>query len=128
MSDTWRNLGFYFAFDSRRMLWSIRGSADGIRAFARLLRERAPASAGEHVAIGPHRDLLLIHATPRRIDADGIHGTPDDLALLAELIERKLARAEEGDTFVVDKQYGAWNRAPLEFEVSAAGFVPDENA
>ena len=126
MSDTWLDLGFYFVFDSRRMLWSIRGTSEGIRAFARVLRERAPAKAGEHVTIGPHRDLLLIHATPRRIDADGIHGAPEDLALLADLIERKLARSEEGDTFIVDKQYGAWNRVQLEFEVAEPGFVPGE--
>jgi hypothetical protein len=112
----WSALGYDFEFDSVRRLWLVRGTRQGLARFAETIRKEAPAP-GTHVALGPHRDLLLIHREPRRIDEDGLHGTEADFSLLAELIEKKLARAEEGDTFIVDKQYAPGNRAQLEFEL-----------
>jgi hypothetical protein len=106
-------------FDSRRRVWVVRATRDGLLSFVTALRTDAP-DVGAHVALGSHRDLLLIHAEQRRIDEDGIHGSRADFALLAELIERKLNRAEDGDTFVIDKQYGPLNRTPLELEVLEA--------
>jgi len=124
----WRALGFFYDRDHGARAWTLRGSRDGLRRFAELLRAYAndPLHAGlwEHEHYGPFWYLEVMTATEPRIDGHAIEGRLEDLARLGEVVEAAVGRATPGERVEVGRAYAPASRWSLELVVEADNFDP----
>lgn len=88
--DAWRELAFWYECDFSGRQWRFRADRNGLRAFARAIRDflAAPVTSelGEHLHLGPYANLRIMRGDQPVISWRGIGGSAADLeALVAEL-------------------------------------------
>jgi hypothetical protein len=130
MIDEWRQLGFYYDRDDRLDVnqWRFFGSKKGLQNFVSLLdkytNNPANDTLSEHDHFGPYSYLKIMTWDKPTITADYIAGTIQDLKILRNLISEKLDKADAGQTFNIDKDYGQDNTITAKFFVMADNFDP----
>jgi hypothetical protein len=131
MIDEWRQLGFYYDFDERLGInqWRFYGSKSGLQNFVKLLDDYTSRASNdkefEHDHYGPYMYLKIITLDDQAIINDNaIGGTIADLKNLRNIIADKLSKAEPGQTFNIDKDYGDDNTVTAKFFVMADNFDP----
>jgi hypothetical protein len=126
----WRALGFFYDYQDAARCWIIRGSRNGLRYFADILREyaREPAHAGlaQHEHYGPYSYLKLVTWSSPRIVEDGLYGQLTDFQRLSEVVEAKVLESLPGASFRLEDGYGDANEAALVVEVASDDFDPAE--
>jgi hypothetical protein len=126
----WRELGFYYDLDHRLEVnqWRFFGSRNGLQNFVTLLDcyISKPSNEGisEHDHYGPYSYLKIMTWNKAEITEDYIAGTIQDLKKLRNIIAAKLAQAQPGETFNIDKDYGVGNTVTAKFFVMADTFDP----
>ena len=130
MIDEWRQLGFYYDRDDRMDVnqWRFYGSKQGLLNFVSLLRDYVANPSNdilsEHEHYGPYRYLKIMTSDEQRITERHIEGTIKDLDRLGDIIAEKLRKAQPGQTFNINKDYGIDNTVTAKFFVMADGFDP----
>ncbi|MCR9014663.1 hypothetical protein [Aquiflexum gelatinilyticum] len=131
MIDEWRQLGFYYDLDERLGVnqWRFYGSKSGLQNFVKLLDDYTNSPSRdivfEHDHYGPYMYLKIITLDDQAIITDNaIGGTIADLKKLRKIIADKLSKAEPGQTFNIDKDYGINNTVTAKFFVMADNFDP----
>jgi hypothetical protein len=126
--EEWRRLGFYHELDLDRRVWRLCGSRSGLLGFARLIARHAESMAvspeTQPLQLGPHGDLQVKFWERPGIDDESIHGRPDDLRRLAQLIESGLADSWPGGQVVIGPEYAGDAECSLLFEVMDDNFDP----
>ncbi len=126
--EEWRLLGFYHELDPDRRVWHLRGSRSGLLGFARLIARHAESTTvspeTEPLPLGPYGDLQVKFWERPGIDDESIHGRPDDLRRLAQLIESGLADTQPGGKVVIGPEYAGDVECSLLFEVMDDDFDP----
>ncbi|MBL0024318.1 MAG: hypothetical protein IPO98_04555 [Saprospiraceae bacterium] len=131
MIDEWRQLGFYYDLDERLEVnqWRFYGSKSGLQNFVKLLDDYTNRASNdkefEHDHYGPYMYLKIITLDDQAIiNENAIGGTIADLKKLRNIIADKLSKAEAGQTFNIDKDYGEDNTVTAKFFVMADNFDP----
>jgi hypothetical protein len=126
--EEWRELGFYYDFDTASRVWRLVGSRPGLRNFARLLREYAANprrhALSEHDHYGPYWYLKVITWHHAEVTENAITGTIPDFVRLAGLVERSLEELKPGQTVDVGVEYSPQSPCKLVLEARADGFDP----
>ncbi len=125
--EEWRLLGFYHELDPDRRIWRLCGSRSGLLGFARLVARHAESTTSteaEPLQLGPYGDLLVKFWERPGIDDESIHGLPDDLRRLAQLVESGLADTQPGAKVVIGPEYAGDAECSLVFEVMDDDFDP----
>jgi hypothetical protein len=124
----WRRLGFYHELDPDRRVWRLCGSRSGLLGFARLIARHAESTAvspeARPLQLGPYGDLQVKLWERPGIDDESIHGRPDDLRRLAQLVESRLADTWPGEEVVIGPEYAQDAECSLVFEVMDDDFDP----
>lgn len=126
--EEWRRLGFYHELDPDRRVWRLCGSRSGLHGFARLIARHADSTAvspeARPLQLGPYGDLQVKLWERPGIDDESIHGRPDDLRRLAQLVESCLADTRPGGEVVIGPEYAGDAECSLLFEVMDDDFDP----
>jgi hypothetical protein len=126
--EEWRLLGFYHELDQDRRIWRLCGSRSGLLGLARLITRYSESNTvsahAEPLQLGPYGDLQVRFWERPGIDDESIHGSPDDLHRLAQLVEGGLADAQPGAKVVIGPEYAADAECSLLFEVMDDDFDP----
>ena len=126
--EEWRLLGFYHELDPDRRMWRLCGSRAGLLGFARLIARHAESTTAspetEPLQLGPYGDLQVKFWERPGIDDESIHGSPDDMRRLAQLIESSLADTQPGEKVVIGPEYAGDVECSLLFEVMDDDFDP----
>jgi hypothetical protein len=124
----WRRLGFYHELDPDQRVWRLCGSRSGLLGFAKLIARHAESIAvspeARPLQLGPYGDLQVKLWERPGIDDESIHGRPDDLRRLAQLVESGLADTWPGGVVVIGPEYAGDAECSLVFEVMDDGFDP----
>jgi hypothetical protein len=124
----WRELGFFYCCDDAARQWRLSGSVAGLLRFAEIAEQYSaePTSAqiSEHEHIGPHAYLELLTSQDAGIDSHAIHGSPQDIARLAQLVRQKLATAKPGDQIAIGPEYAEDTEYSIIFDVRDPSFDP----
>jgi hypothetical protein len=78
----------------------------------------------EPLQLGPYGDLHVRFWERPGIDDESIHGSPDDLRRLAQLVESSLADTRPGEEVVIGPEYAGDAECSLLFEVMDDNFDP----
>ena len=126
--DEWRALGFYHEQDTVARVWRFIGATSGLRTLVRMLASQADKADREGkaaaIGVGPYGDFKIRVWERAGIDDESIHGAVDDLRRLSQLIEGKLASANEGAEFVIGSDYTPDAEYSLVFVVKGEEFDP----
>ena len=126
--EDWRALGFYHEPDIAHREWRLVGSRSGLRTLARMLASQADkANAGGTPAalpIGPYEDFQIRIWERAGIDDESIHGPPDALHALSQLIDERLAVTQPDDEFRIRDEFGRDVEYGLVFVVKHEEFDP----
>ncbi len=126
--EEWRRLGFYHELDPDRRVWRLSGSRSGLLGFARLIARHAESTAvspeARPLQLGPYGDLQVKLWERPGIDDESIHGRPDDLHRLAQLVESCLADTWPGGEVVIGPEYAGDAECSLVFEIMDDDFDP----
>jgi hypothetical protein len=126
--EEWRLLGFYHELDPDRRIWRLCGSRSGLLGFGRLVARHAESTAAstetEPLQLGPYGDLRVKFWERPGIDDESIHGRPDDLHRLAQLVESGLADAQPGAKVVIGPEYAGDVECSLLLQVMDDDFDP----
>jgi hypothetical protein len=126
--EEWRLLGFYHELDPDRRVWRLCGSRSGLLGFARLIARYAESTTvspeTEPLPLGPYGDLQVKFWERPGIDDESIHGRPDDLRRLAQLVESGLADTQPGRKVLIGPEYAGDAECSLLFEVMDDDFDP----
>lgn len=126
--EEWRLLGFYHELDPDRRMWRLCGSRSGLLGLARLVARHAESTAAstetEPLQLGPYGDLQVKFWERPGIDDESIHGRPDDLRRLAQLVESRLADAQPGAKVVIGPEYAGDAECSLLFDIMDDDFDP----
>jgi hypothetical protein len=124
----WRELGFFYDRNDETKEWLIRGSRQGLLAFAKILEDysRNPnrRTLSEHDHLGPYMYLEIGTWNSRVIDDHWIAGTQEDLAALAVLIREHLAKAQSGNLIQLREAYAPVSLYELVLEICGDDFDP----
>ena len=130
MIDQWRELGFYYDHDDRMDVnqWRFYGSKKGLQNFVSLLDKYTANphndTLSEHDHYGPYSYLKIMTWDKPTITESYIAGTIQDLKRLRDIIADKLNKAQPGQTFNIDKDYGLDNTITAKFFVMSDNFDP----
>lgn len=130
MVDEWRELGFYYDRDDRMDVnqWRFYGSKQGLQKFVALLEKYTDNphndTLSEHDHYGPYAYLKIMTWDKPTITESYIAGTIQDLKQLSIIIAKKLNKAEPGQAFNIDKDYGVDNTVTAKFFVMSDDFDP----
>ena len=130
MINGWRELGFFYDCDERIEVnqWRFYGSKQGLQNFISLLDEYTNNPRkdflSEHDHLGPYGYLKIMTWNKPIISKSYIAGTIKDLCNLKEIIAKKLAITQIGQTFNIDKNYCLDNTLTTKFFVMADDFDP----
>jgi len=130
MIDEWRQLGFYYDLDERVAVnqWRFYGSKQGLQNFVKLLDDYTSKTSNdaisEHDHYGPYSYLKIMTWDKPIITSDYIAGTIQDLKNLRNIIADKLGKAQPGQTFNIDKDFGIENTVTVKFFVMSDDFDP----
>ena len=106
----------------------MSGSRSGLLGFARLIARHAESTAvspeARPLQLGPYGDLQVKLWERPGIDDESIHGRPDDLRRLAQLVESCLADTWPGGEVVIGPEYAGDAECSLVFEVMDDDFDP----
>ena len=126
--EQWRLLGFYHELDPDRRVWRLCGSRSELLGFAGLIARHAESTTvspeARPLQLGPYGDLQIKFWERPGIDDESIHGRPDDLRRLAQLVESGLADTRPGGEVVVGPEYAGDAEYSLLFEVMDDDFDP----
>ena len=107
--DEWRSLGFFYERDDDANVWTLLGTKSGLKKFASLLRDYASKptnqTKSEHDHYGPYMYLKIMTWPDAGIGKNAIHGTLDDLARLAGIVDNKLEEVGIGESIDVSRDY-----------------------
>jgi len=124
----WRELGFFCELDEDKKTWILTGSRAGLLYFPDLLlgyvADLSNAVDGERKHYGPYGSLEIMTWHEPGIDSHAIRGSLTDLTHLAELVEAKLATAQEGEPISIRQEFAPESRYTLLLDVRADGFDP----
>ena len=130
MIDEWRELGFYYDRDDRMDVnqWRFYGSKQRFQNLVSLLDKYTENpnndTLSEHDHYGPYSYLKIMTWDKPTITESYIAGTIPDLKKLRNIILDKLNKAQPGQTFNIDKDYGVDNTVTVKFFVMADDFDP----
>jgi hypothetical protein len=130
MIDEWRELGFYYDRDDRMDVnqWRFYGSKKGLQKFVSLLdgytNNPYNDTLSEHSHFGPYSYLKIMTWDKPIINEGYIAGTIQHLRMLRDILAEKLVKAQVGQTFNIDKDYGVDNTATAKFFVMSDDFDP----
>lgn len=126
--EEWRLLGFYHELDQDRRIWRLCGSRSGLLGLARLISRHSESTTvsadAEPLQLGPYGDLQVRFWERPGIDDESIHGSPDDLRRLAQLVESRLSETRPGSVVVIGPEYAGDAECSLLFEVMDDDFDP----
>ncbi len=126
--EEWHRLGFYHELDPDRRVWHLCGSRSGLLGFAGLIARHAESLTispdARPLQLGPYGDLQVKFWERPGIDDESIHGRPEDLRRLAELIQSRLGNAWPGAEVVIGSEYVGDIECSLVFEVMDKDFDP----
>jgi hypothetical protein len=126
--EEWRRLGYYHELDPDRRVWRLCGSRSGLLGFARLIARHAESTAvspeARPLQLGPYGDLQVKLWERPGIDDESIHGRPEDLRRLAQLVESRLADTWPGEEVVIGPEYARDAECSLVFEIMNDDFDP----
>lgn len=124
----WRELGFFYDFDSATSTWRLVGSESGLQRFAALLREYISNphhhNLSEHKHYGPYMYLEIGTWTAPQVNSHWIAGAISDLGRLADLVDNALASARPGAVIQIGRKYAPSAEADIVLEVREKDFDP----
>ncbi len=124
----WRQLGFYYDTDDQSKEWRIFGDKKGITNLAKILTDYCHkmenSQISEHIHLGPYSYLKIMTWNKPFVNTEVIAGTIEDLRKLSRLVLERLALANPGDTFSIDKEYSDENEAKIIVKVMNDNFNP----
>ncbi|MDH7459706.1 hypothetical protein QEG73_00405 [Chitinophagaceae bacterium 26-R-25] len=130
IKDEWRELSFYYDLEKNenKSEWRFYGSKLGLYNFVNLLEnyttEPANNFLSEHDHYGPYNYLKVMTWHRAEITENYIAGTIADLKNLKNIIADKLEKAQPGQNFTIDKEYGTDNTSTLTFFTMKDDFDP----
>jgi hypothetical protein len=128
VQEEWRELGFYYDFDSTQRAWRIVGSANGLTKFAALLEayaanpRNAEASAHEH--FGPYSYLEIGTWAEPVISNHWIAGPLRSLLDLAASIRARLEEGKPGQVCDLGGDFAPESNYRLHLEIRESAFDP----
>jgi hypothetical protein len=124
----WRELGFFYDRDDSAKEWQIVGSRDGLSRFVRLLRayvaDPRNAQVSEHEHYGPYMYLEVMTWSEPGVDEHSIHGTVEQLARLADLVDEKTSAIPPGGKARIRGDYAPSSAYALVLERREDAFDP----
>ncbi len=124
----WRELGFFYDRNESSKTWRLVGSRTGLMRFADLLRAYAAdtrnETKSEHEHYGPYMYLEVLTWQEAGMDGHSIHGTPNDLRRLAQLVEKHLAGLTTGKTASIREEFASAAEYTLVMELRDDMFDP----
>lgn len=124
----WRDLGFFYDRDDASKSWRIAGTVQGLRKFARLVRNYAlnpkNESLSEHEHFGPYMSLEIATWSRPEITSHWIAGPRKDLSTLAALIESVADRSPVGERVSLRHFFASESPYDLIVEVQDDAFDP----
>jgi hypothetical protein len=129
-TEEWRKLGFFYCQKAEANIneWQFYGSQQGLFKFVELLdkyiHNHNRHFNSEHDHYGPYMYLKIMTWDKPLITNNFIAGTINDLEKLKNIVKDKLAAAQSGQEFYIDKEYGVENTMGLRFIVLSADFDP----
>ena len=126
--DAWRGLGFHYDRDDAAKQWNFIGSGTGLFRFVSVLREYVADARnrkiGEHEHYGPYMYLKIVTRDKAGMDGGSIHGSLEDLARLADLVENAANRLKPGEAATIREEYAADAEYSMILELREDGFDP----
>ena len=121
----WRELGFYYEYDSILKRWTFVGSTIGLSRFPQILisytLDQTNNGLSEHIHLGPQEYLKIVTWNIPFIGEDGIYGSFEDISRLAGIFKQKL---ETGQDFIIDEEYSKSNKSQIFVLIKEKGFDP----
>ena len=130
IKDEWRELGFYYDLEESAIKndWKFYGSKHGLQNFIKLLQDYTNKSANdflsEHDHYGPYSYLKIMTWDKAVITENYIAGTIKDLENFKNIVADNLEKAQVGQRFTIDKEYGVDNTATATFFIMEDNFDP----
>lgn len=128
IQQQWRNLGFFYEKRDNDRLWFLAGSKEGLLRFYDILtgyvRDPQYNEISAHEHYGPYMYLEIMTWKKPGIDRHSIHGSKQDLQMLADIFISKLRETSVGHHFVIGSNYTSDNEYSILVDVKEEGFDP----
>lgn len=126
--NEWRKLGFYYDIRDDEKQWYMAGSKEGLLNFYNILvhyvADPHHDEISSHEHYGPYMYLEIMTSEKPNINDHAIQGSKQDLRRLSEMFKSKLRDTEEGQHFIIGKDYVAETKYSVLVEIMEDTFDP----